>query len=81
MTDTVNKPDPEYRVGDRIVCTGDDVDGSWEGSEGVIKRVHWQGGGTLAGSRWIYYFEWDDEEGMRDEDDLDSSDTYQIEPA
>ena len=75
----MNKPDPEFAVGDEIICIGDNIDGSWEGAEGTIKSVTWQKGGLMAGDRWIYGIEWDDEIGMRDEDDYDTSDDFEIE--
>lgn len=72
--------DAKFAVGDHVVCVADHLDGSWEGCEGTIKRVHFQQGGTLAPSRWIYYVEWDDEIGLRGDDDLDSSETFTLEP-
>jgi hypothetical protein len=73
-----NRPDPEYAVGDEIICVGDDIDGSWEGAEGTIKKVEWNDGGMFAGPRWIYSIAWD-EDPDRDEEELDSTDTFQIE--
>jgi hypothetical protein len=75
------RPDPEYAVGDSVRCVGDNIDGSWEGAEGTIKSVEWNDGDLFAGPRWIYTIEWDDEAGMRSEEELDSSDDFEIEPA
>lgn len=76
-----SKPDPEYAVGDEIRCVSDSIDGSYEGAEGKIKNVTYNVGGIFAGPRWIYSIEWDDEVGLRDPEELDDSDSFEIEHA
>jgi len=73
------RPDPEFAVGDEIVCVGDNIDGSWDGAEGTIKSVSYNEGGIFAGPRWIYSIAWD-EDPDRDEEELDTSDDFEIEP-
>lgn len=74
-------PEAEFKVGDAVVCVGDNIDGSWEGEEGVIKSAKWNEGGVFAGPRWVYTILWDAEVGQRSEEELDTSDDFTIELA
>ena len=50
-----------FAVGDRVVCTGDRLDGSWEGAEGTVIRVYHQKGGMMAPDRNVELVLFDDE--------------------
>jgi hypothetical protein len=76
----MNAPVQEFRVGDRVVCVDDNIDGSWEGEEGVVVTAEWNSGGMFAGPRWIYGIRWDTDAGRSDEE-LDTSDDFGIESA
>jgi len=48
-----------YAPGDRVVCTSDDLDGSYEGEEGTVIKVYRQAGGIFAPERNVEIVVWD----------------------
>lgn len=60
-----------YKPGDRIVCTNDNIDGSYAGEEGTVLRTYRQGGGTFAPERnvEVVIFDIDDENDLAGTED------------